>query len=410
MNNILWLSHFIPHPPKGGMLQRSYNLLREAARQNRVHLLALRQKSIHPTDDSVQESIDHLSTLCASVTVVDNPWERHPFYWYILVLSSVFTRNPYTVNWTTSGEMARKCREIVDREHVDLVHFDTIGLAECLEEIGAKKCVLNHHNIESDLMLKRGAKEPNPLKRLYYHSEGRKLARYEHNQCPRFHKNITVSEVDSEVLSGMLSGVDITDIPNGVDIDYFKPLESPIKKHSLIFAGSLDWYPNIKAVEWFCEEIWPELKAKVPDASLVIAGRKPSSDFVRQFRSLPDVSVLPDVPDIRPIIAAAEVYVCPIRHSGGTKLKVLDALAMGKAMVAHPVACEGIDVSHNHNVLLASTPEEYVEAILRLFADDGLKKTLGENGRQLAEEVYSFRKIGAKLCTIYDELVHGRPY
>jgi len=403
--NILWLSHFVPYPPKGGMLQRSYNLLREAAKENRVFLLAMRQKAIHPMAEDVSEAVSHLGKLCEYVKVIDNPWERHPIFWYYLVFYSIFTKKPYTVNWTTSGRMREKVQHILNNEKIDLIHYDTVGLGEYVFGENGIPRALNHHNIESDLMLRRAEKEGNPIKKLYYLMEGKKLANYERSKCRLFQKNITVAEVDSEVLCRLVPGLDISEIPNGVDIDYFKPQGIPIRKNRLVFAGSLNWYPNVKAVEYLCSEIWPLLKRAVPGAGLLIVGRNPSPEFIKKYNAVDGVEVLADVDDIRPYIEEAEVYVCPIRHSGGTKLKILDALAMEKAIVAHPVACEGIDVRHEKNVLLAETTEKFVEAIVKLLGDAELRVQLGKNGRQLVEEKYAYSFIGKKLNCLYEELL-----
>lgn len=386
------------------MLQRSYNLLKEAARENEIHLIAMRQKSIHPTAAAVAESVVHLQTLCASVEVVENPWEGHPLFWYALVLSSLFTRNSYTVNWTRSAKMVARVQAALRNRQIDLVHYDTVALAEYIFPEYRARLVLNHHNIESDLILRRAASEPNILKRFYYSLEGRKLAAYEKEKCPLFQLNITVSELDSDILRKLIPGLAVTDIPNGVDVDFFKPLGTPLKKNSLVFAGSLDWYPNIKAVEFFCDKVWPQLKKAVPQATLLIVGRKPSAEFIERYSAVPGVQVLADVDDIRPYIDEAEVYICPIRHSGGTKLKVLDALAMGKAIVAHPVACEGIEVTDSVNALCAETPDEFVRLITSLFEQSSCRLELGRNGRDLIERKYSFKVIGNKLCSIYEKI------
>jgi sugar transferase (PEP-CTERM/EpsH1 system associated) len=399
--NILWLSHFIPYPPQGGLLQRSYNLLREAARQNDIYLLAFRQRALHPTHESVVEAVAELGKLCRHVEVVDIPWERWPLGWHVLVLYSLLSPQPYAVNWMRSRRMARRLRALLERVRIDLIHYDTIGLAHYLRVGGGVPKVLNHHNIESDMMLRRAAREASPLKRLYFSLEGRKLAAYERRNCGLFQQNLAVSSLDAEILRAQVPGLAVTDIPNGVDVDYFRPAGRQVKRHHLVFAGSLDWYPNIKAMDFFCQEVWPALKRSVPGVSLLIVGRNPSAEFARRCQAHEGVWVQGYVEDIRPYLEAAEVYVCPIRDSGGTKLKVLDALAMGKAIVAHPVACEGIEVVPGRDVLLAERPEEFVRQIMKIVEDDDLRDSLGRCGRALVEERYSYRYIGERLRAVY---------
>jgi glycosyltransferase involved in cell wall biosynthesis len=402
--NVLWLSHVIPYPPRGGLLQRSYNLLREVARVNDVHLLAFRQRALHPTPESVEEAVAHLKGLCRSVAVIDIPWERRRLGWPALVLYSLFTLRPYAANWMRSRQMARRLQELLGRESIDLAHFDTLGLAEYAALTGDIPRVLNHHNIESDMMLKRVASEGHLLKRRYFRFEGEKLRLYERRHCPLFTRNLTVSRLDAERLQNLVPGVEALDIPNGVDVDYFRPSGLPLRRNHLVFAGSLGWYPNVKAMEFFCQEVWPLLKRELPELTMLIAGRNPSADLIQRCRALDGVTVKGNVPDIRPCIEEAQVYVCPIRDSGGTKLKVLDALALGKAMVAHPVAVEGIEVTPECDVLLAETPEEFVGQIRRVLNDDALRERLERGGRALVEERYSFRLIGERLNALYAQV------
>jgi sugar transferase (PEP-CTERM/EpsH1 system associated) len=399
--NILWLSHFIPYPPRGGLLQRSYNLLREAAREHDISLLALRQRALHPTAESVDEAVAHLAGLCRRVEVVDIPWEGWRGGWHALVLYSLASPLPYDANWLRSARLARLVEEWLAAESIDLIHCDTVGLAGYVAGVPGIPKILNHHNVESDMMFKRAAGERHPLKRLYFAREGRKLAAWERRWCGQFDHNITVSQLDAQRLSRGLSPGTVSDIPNGCDLDYFRPLGRPLRRQHLVFAGSLGWYPNVRAMEFFCDELWPALKREVPQATMLMVGRRPVASLIERCRHLEGVSLQGYVDDIRPYIDEAHVYVCPIRDSGGTKLKVLDALAMQKAIVAHPIACEGIEVTPERDILLAESPQEFVRQVVRLLYDDALRESLGRAGRQLVQTKYSYALIGRRLRELY---------
>jgi glycosyltransferase involved in cell wall biosynthesis len=158
-------------------------------------------------------------------------------------------------------------------------------------------------------------------------------------------------------------------------------------------------------MQFFLREIWPQLKTRVPDASMDIAGSNPPEDLIRLARSLPGVTVHGYLPDVRPLIDSAAVFVCPIRDGGGTKLKILDAFAMNKCVVANPISCEGIDVTAGKDVVLASTPEDFVSQICRLFANERQRVDIGTAARLLVEKHYSFLQIGERLNSTIEQVV-----
>jgi glycosyltransferase involved in cell wall biosynthesis len=288
---------------------------------------------------------------------------------------------------------------------IDLIHFDTISLAYYLPGFSGIPKVLDHHNIESHMMLRRAEQESNFLKRFYFNLEGNKLLRYERRVCCEFDLHITCSSLDSSRLADIDSSLTIREVPNGVDIDYFYPQSGKEIDGHLVFAGGLGWYPNADAMRYFAVEIWPILKKRVPDIVMNVVGKNPSVLLTRLGEEDSNFRVHGFVDDVREYIASASVYVCPIRDGGGTKLKLLDAFAMGMATVAHPAACEGLEVTEGKNILLASTAEEFSAKIDVLIRDKELRKTLGLNARKLVVEKYSFKTIGQHLSDLYSQMV-----
>ena len=186
-------------------------------------------------------------------------------------------------------------------------------------------------------------------------------------------------------------------IPNGVDIDYFKPQGLPTLPDRLIFVGRMNWYPNIKAVQYIAKNIWPKLKQKHPGLECDIIGANPPMSVITLSKELPGFNVHGFVDDVRPFIESATIYVCPIQDGGGTKLKILDAMAMAKAIVAHPVACEGIGVRNNQNIMIAENETAFVDTIDFLLKTKEKRETLGKNARRLVEEHYNYYSIGKNL-------------
>jgi glycosyltransferase involved in cell wall biosynthesis len=402
---VLWLSHLVPYPPKGGVLQRSYNLLRETARYHEVTLLAFHQPrlmrlSLGAGDAALATARAALEAFCRRVEVLPIPSEAAEWRRALLLATSYLTADPYTVNWLKSARMGERLAAVLAAQAFDAVQFDTISLAVYRDLVNGPRTVLTHHNVESHMMLRRAEHETSALKRHYLRREGRRLAAYERRMCGRFDVNVTCSALDSERLAEVAPGVRTVEVPNGVDLDYFHPDGGPETPGRLVFAGRLSAYANRRAARYLVEEIWPRARVRLPGATLDIVGAAPPPEAVALARDEPRVRVPGFVDDVRPYLDRAEVYVCPITDGGGTKLKVLDALAMGKAMVAHPVACEGIEVKDGESVLLATTPEAFVAHIAGLLADPARRRAIGAAGRRLVEERYSYASIGRRMADV----------
>lgn len=406
---ILWLSHIVPYPPKGGVLQRSYHLLRELAQRNEVHLLSFIQREplvrmYGDIERGLTECRERLGSLCPVVRFIPIPSEQSRWGKKRLLLKSVFTRDPYSINWLKSTAMRSEIETLTKSIQYDAIHFDTISLAVHRDLFPQTACVLNHHNIESHMMLRRASNERNWLTRAYLNHEGRRLQEYERVMCRRFDMHTTCSDLDSERLVAVDDAIATTVIPNGVDIDYFKPGSVVRQPNTLVFAGRYSAYTNRRALLFLANEIWPLLREQCPDVQIDIVGADPPATVVDLARRDPRFRVHGFVDDVRTYLDAATVYICPIKDGGGTKLKVLDALAMGVPLVADPIACEGIDVVAGETVLYASSPTEYVERIRQLLLDDELRRRMSHAARRLAEQRYSYSSIGLQLHEMYASL------
>jgi polysaccharide biosynthesis protein PslH len=403
--NLLWISQNIPYPPKTGVLQRNYNLLREASKLANVYLLAVFKRDILPGEYNLEEARHELGKLCRRIEVVHLPIESSPALLYWKAISSLFTKDPLSVNWVKSGVMRKKLIELMDSNKIDLVHFDTISLATYRQYVGNTPKILNHHNIESHLLKRRTQFEKNPLKRLFYALEGEKLEQYERIACAEFDTNFTVSELDKQRLLELVPGSRGDVIANGVDIEYFKPSTQTVRPGNILMASGMNWFPNRDAVLYMCNEIWPLLTKHMADMSWTVVGASPPQQILDLAKTDKRVTVTGFVNDVRPHLAEAEIYLCPMRDGGGTRVKILDALAMGKAIVATTMGCEGIHVTPEKNVLIANTPDEFVKQIRRLHDNPDLRRSLGQEARKLAVENYSWPVIGRNLSTVYQRIL-----
>ena len=407
---ILWLSHLIPYPPKGGVLQRSYNMIKELSKYHEVHLVAFNQSALQEAmfesnDKGKELSKIHLLTFCKSVEFLDIPVDQVKFGKHFLAGYGLLNGYPYTILWLKSKAMRNHLQHALKDHSFDIFHIDTISLAPYIDILNKDTpLVLDHHNIESHMMLRRSKQEKNRFKKLYFRKEGQKLEEYEKSICKSFNLHITCSDIDSDRLRRIDDSLNIETIPNGVDVEYFTPSDASTLAKRLVFAGGLNWYPNRDAMEYFARHIWPILKSNDSDFEIDIIGKSPSETLLAQAKNDEGFHVHGFVDDVRPYIQRAGIYICPIRDGGGTKLKILDALAMQKAIVAHPAACEGIEVQEGVHVLFAESPDDFAGQIIRLSKDDELRKTLGLNARTLIKDKYSYKIIGEKLSSLYEAI------
>lgn len=403
--NILWISHFVPYPPKGGHLQRSYYLLKALSQDHQIYLVAFNQKAILSTPTDLLLAKQHLSNFCHRVEILNLPSDTSKVAWLWLVVKSFFTPHPYTVNWTKSKKMSDKIHQILQETKIDAAHFDTIGLAEYLDDVAKIPSVLNHHNIESAMMYRRTQNERNIFKKIYFYNEARKIRRYESQKCPQFKVNITVSDKEGIILRNFVDNVKIEVIENCVDTKFYAPMISINNEKSLIFVGTMNWYPNKDAMLFFIKDIWPLLQREVAGLKMYIVGKSPPKRIVLLSHNDSDLIVTGYVEDVRPFLAKATAYICPLRTGGGTKVKILDAMAAGKPIIATSIACEGIPVQHEQHVLFANEPEEFVHQIKRLLEDGQLRNTLIDNSFNLVRTKFSSEIVGNKINNLYSKLI-----
>ena len=396
--SVLWLSHLVPHPAAGGASQRSYHLLCQAAARHRVHLVALHRPRLLSAD-LLSQAVTDLACRC-TLDVVPLIRDRTLGHRLWAATMGLWRPEPYETIWLENGYLRERLTILARTMRYDIVHVDTLGLLPYAAFFPASASVLTHHDIQSLLFARRAAQEGRTPRGLYSRFEARKLARAERECAPRVSLNVTVSALDAERLGEIAGRPRVAVVPNGVDTEYFQP-RSGDDSAGLVFAASFDTIPNQDAVQYFLEAIWPVLVADDPRRRMTFVGRGPGADLRRATAADRRVTVTGPVPDVRPFIAAATVYICPLRVGGGTRLKVLDALAMGKALVATKLSVEGLGLAPETHYLEAETPLEFLQQVRRLERDPQLRRRLGQAGRGLAVRQYSWDVIGEDLDRAY---------
>jgi glycosyltransferase involved in cell wall biosynthesis len=249
------------------------------------------------------------------------------------------------------------------------------------------------HNVEHVIWRRLAAVESRPWRRAALALEWRKVRRAEATACRRARLTVAVSDVDRRVLATHAPSATIRSISTGVDTEFFAPTGTPETPGALVFTGSMDWYPNEDAMLDFMATMLPAIRTEIPGTSLTIVGRHPSSRL-RAAAAAAGARVTGTVDDVRPWVADASVFVVPLRVGGGTRLKIFEALAMGKAVVSTSIGAEGLPVQPGTHFVASDTREAFVRAVVDLLREPVRRKTLGAEGRRLVEERFGWSQIG----------------
>lgn len=400
---VLFIGHTTPYPPTRGGFIRSYNILRLLAREFDVDILCFDRvgKSKFASELDRKNAIDHLAEF-GRVRIVRVPHTKNrlrPLWDHLrsLLWGKVFTY------YRHDTRAFRKSLAAALATDYDIVHLDSLDLVSCLPRLANETVVCTHHNVESELLTDRSKVERWWPVKVYIRHQARLQRRVEEYWCPRVALNVTVSERDAQALERIAGGGCYQVIPNGVDVERVRPGNG--SGIDVLGLGGLEWFPNRDAAIYFGEEVLPGLRKSL-DRTIVVTwvGSVPEEDR-ELLEGEYGIQCPGFVDDVRPYILNATCYVMPYRLGGGTRLKLLEALASGSAIVTTSVGALGVELHHDQNALIADSPDQFVEEIVRVLGDGDLRSRLAIRARQTAVELYGWDAIGSTLTSAYSELV-----
>lgn len=313
---------------------------------------------------------------------------------------------PYAVSRFQSPAVRKKIGMLLAQERCDVAVCDFLDAAVNFAPSHVP-VVLFQHNVESEIWRRHAETEANPVRRQVYRMEARKMHAYEESTVREFRHVIAVSEHDKQLMSAWTDASKITVIPTGVDLSQYKPEFSDGTMAPLVmFVGAMDWEPNVDAMEYFCKEIWPAVLAAAPSAKLRIVGRNP----VRRVKQLmcDSVTVTGRVPSVIDQLREAAAVIVPLRIGGGTRLKIYEAMAAGKAIVSTSVGAEGLDVDHGQDIILADGAREFADAVLKLLNDGEIRRRYERAAAEKAAR-YNWPMVAARFEEVLGKVIGRVP-
>jgi polysaccharide biosynthesis protein PslH len=388
---VLWLKSDFPLPADTGGKIRTMNLLSALAKLCDVTFLSY----VPPELDG--KWINQMRGYGVKVeSVIRAEENKEGFAFKLRVLAKLWSSRPYIVNKYITPEMTQRVRKVTSEQQIDVVICDFLEMASYAKHLGGLPKVLFEHNVETLIWRRYHEVEKAFFKRLYFAYEKRRLERFERDSCAWFDQVLTVSDKDGELLRKEFGLRRYVTIPTGVDTGFFHPLGREIK-HRLVFCGSMDWMPNIDGFWWFYREILPKIKQDIADVSFAVVGRRPAEDIIKTGQDDKSIIITGTVADVRPEVAAGQIYVVPLRVGGGTRIKIYEALAMHKCVVSTTIGAEGLPLTDGVNIVLADSENDFAKKVTELLRDDNKRNKIAEAGFRLVTEKYSWSKAAEKL-------------
>lgn len=367
---ILYVCHRFPFPPKRGGKIRPFNMIRHLSQTHQVTVCSLARS------EAEAEEGRGIAPHCErfEMGVVSNPIQM------LRMVARLPTTVPSSMGFFYSPDLAAKVNALLASEQFDLIFVHCSSVAQYVSHVRDIPKILDFGDMDSQKWLEYVNYKPFPLKAGYW-LEGSKMEREEKRLARLFNLCTATTRAEWETLESYSTGVSTDWFPNGVDADFFKPDGEGYDPDTISFIGRMDYYPNQEAMFRFCEQIWPLLRAKRPEMKLLIVGADPIPAVIK-LGELPGVTVTGSVPDVRPYILRSAAMVAPLNIARGTQNKILEAMAMGVPVVSSSIAAGGVDAQGEEHFLVADTPMQYADAILRLVEQPAERERLSRAGRE----------------------------
>lgn len=404
--NILWLKTGPLHPLDSGGKLRTYNMLRHLSRQHQVTFLAHFPQG---TDAGVQSQANDYAAHHIWVDWRETD-KRSPAFAWDLIRNFLFSPRPYIIDKYYSDAYLDALRHEFEHGGHDLAVCDfpapSLNLLRLEPEAVAIPVVLFQHNVEAMIWQRLAKATANPLKKAYFESQWQRMVRYEREICEFCDGVIAVSPEDAETMRRDYGLQNVLgDVPTGVEADHFREFQRDRRPGQIVFLGSMDWLPNIDAVEWFVHDIYPRVADLCPGAGLAVVGRNPPRRIQAMAEADASIHVTGTVPDVRPYLAEGSVCVVPLRAGGGTRIKIFEAMAAGLPVVSTHVGAEGLPLEDGVHCFLADEPETFANRVAELLRDPDRAKAMAETAADLVRREFGWERVAETFATLCQQVL-----
>ncbi len=393
----------LSYPATSGKRLRTLNLMLRLARRHRVTCIARN----HGGPEAARTARDYLEDHGVRAVVVDHPLPRKcGIRFYARLAANLFSPLPYSVATHTSAPVRRAVTAFAAANPVDVWQFEWPAYLATLPDPRARK-VLIAHNVDSLIWQRYHETERRPLRRWYIRSQWRKFEHFERRAFHAATRVVAVSPDDAALIRRWFGRADVDVVENGIDRGYYDAVEPARDSNVILFLGALDWRPNADALGVLLGRIFPQVKAEHPDARLWVVGRNPPPGLAQRVAGVAGAELHADVPDVRPFLARAAVMAVPLRIGGGSRLKILEALACGLPVVSTRVGAEGLSLTPGADYDLVEGTEEMAGALVRCLRDPGPALERAGRGRRVVRECCDWDALALKLEDVWERCAAG---
>lgn len=403
---ILFLQKRPLFPADTGGKIRTLNVVRHLAQWCDVTYLC----NLKPGEEPAVAQMEALGMKVETFPWTETP--RHSWKFGVEVLANLASPHPFSVNKDFDPALQARAMELAASGSFDLCVCDFVQMARNALGLPLPK-LLFQHNVEAQVFERLADEATNPIKRWLLRHEAGKMRKFEGRAGRCFDSVVAVSDRDRDTFKQWYAWNHVDVIDTAVDVDYFAPQTpaealpsdqaAPAAYEKVVFIGSLDWLPNVMGLRWFAQEVWPKVRAERPKAVCTLVGRNPGS-AVQELASVPGIQIAASVPDVRPYLAEAAACVVPLRSGGGTRLKIYEALAMGKAVLSTQLGAEGLPVEDGVQLLLRDSAEEFAEGLLDLFRHPVEREAMAARGGEWVRERYSSETVAKQFLAACERL------
>jgi glycosyltransferase involved in cell wall biosynthesis len=402
--NVVVVDGDLAYPPTSGKRLRTLNLLLPLAKRHRIIYIA------RNNDDAKagREAATYLRDHGIEPHVIDESVARKsgPLF-YARLAANLVSPLPYSVASHDRPVMRQYVRDFAAKNPVDLWQFEWSPYVQTLGDLPGARRIIIAHNVDSLIWQRYYETTANPLQRWYVKQQWRKFDRYEKSVFPTMDRMVACSEDDARLMRSEYSVTRVDVVDNGIDRAFYEGVQGQHDPKRILFLGSLDWRPNLDAINLLLDRIFPEVLAREPEAKLLIVGRSPSPALVQRIRTTPGVDLHANVTDVRPYLAECGLMTVPLRIGGGSRLKILESLAAGLPVVSTRVGAEGLELEAGRDLVLVETAKEMANALVENMRDPTAIRKMTEQGRHWVLERYDWNVLAGKLEQVWESVVHA---